>query len=110
MKPEVKSYTTTVVRALLRLRPANWPLKRAAQSPSPSKNQSSLPPHMAASAKHRLLSTQRGIRRASVRARQIPGSFFRREGRPSTDAILTARLTDRPCARSLRTECATKCR
>jgi polyribonucleotide nucleotidyltransferase len=26
----------------------------------------------------------------------IPGSFFRREGRPSTDAILTARLTDRP--------------
>ena len=27
---------------------------------------------------------------------RIPGSFFRREGRPSTDAILTARLTDRP--------------
>jgi polyribonucleotide nucleotidyltransferase len=27
---------------------------------------------------------------------KIPGSFFRREGRPSTDAILTARLTDRP--------------
>jgi polyribonucleotide nucleotidyltransferase len=26
----------------------------------------------------------------------IPGSFFRREGRPSTDAILTSRLTDRP--------------
>ncbi len=29
-------------------------------------------------------------------AGRIPGSFFRREGRPSTDAILTARLTDRP--------------
>ncbi|SVB54859.1 uncharacterized protein METZ01_LOCUS207713, partial [marine metagenome] len=27
---------------------------------------------------------------------QIPGSFFRREGRPSTDAILTDRLIDRP--------------
>ncbi len=27
---------------------------------------------------------------------RIPGSFFRREGRPSTDAILTARLVDRP--------------
>ncbi|RZS30542.1 polyribonucleotide nucleotidyltransferase [Herbihabitans rhizosphaerae] len=27
---------------------------------------------------------------------QIPGSFFRREGRPSTDAILTCRLIDRP--------------
>ena len=27
---------------------------------------------------------------------KIPGSFFRREGRPTTDAILVARLTDRP--------------
>ncbi|MEI6291864.1 MAG: polyribonucleotide nucleotidyltransferase, partial [Chloroflexota bacterium] len=27
---------------------------------------------------------------------KIPGSFFRREGRPSTEAVLTARLTDRP--------------
>jgi polyribonucleotide nucleotidyltransferase len=27
---------------------------------------------------------------------KIPGSFFRREGRPSTEAILSARLTDRP--------------
>jgi len=27
---------------------------------------------------------------------QIPGSFFRREGRPTEEAILTARLTDRP--------------
>jgi polyribonucleotide nucleotidyltransferase len=27
---------------------------------------------------------------------KIPGSFFRREGRAPTDAILTARLTDRP--------------
>ncbi len=29
-------------------------------------------------------------------AGKIPGSFFRREGRPSTDAILSCRLTDRP--------------
>jgi len=29
-------------------------------------------------------------------AGRIPGGFFRREGRASTDAILTARLTDRP--------------
>ncbi|NOZ72997.1 MAG: polyribonucleotide nucleotidyltransferase [Chloroflexi bacterium] len=29
-------------------------------------------------------------------AGRIPGSFFRREGRPTTQAILTARLVDRP--------------
>jgi polyribonucleotide nucleotidyltransferase len=29
-------------------------------------------------------------------AGKIPGSFFRREGRPSSQAILTCRLTDRP--------------
>src|SRR5262245_36189651 len=29
-------------------------------------------------------------------AGKIPGSFFRREGRPGTEAILTCRLTDRP--------------
>jgi polyribonucleotide nucleotidyltransferase len=27
---------------------------------------------------------------------KVPGSFFRREGRPGTEAILVARLTDRP--------------
>ncbi len=27
---------------------------------------------------------------------RIPGSFFRREGRPTAEAVLTARLTDRP--------------
>jgi polyribonucleotide nucleotidyltransferase len=41
-------------------------------------------------------------------AGKIPGSFFRREGRPSTDAILTCRLTDRPLrpsfAKGLRNE------
>jgi polyribonucleotide nucleotidyltransferase len=29
-------------------------------------------------------------------AGRIPGSFFRREGRPTEDAILTCRLIDRP--------------
>jgi polyribonucleotide nucleotidyltransferase len=29
-------------------------------------------------------------------AGRIPGSFYRREGKPSTEAILTSRLTDRP--------------
>ena len=29
-------------------------------------------------------------------AGKVPGGFFRREGRPSTDAVLMARLTDRP--------------
>jgi polyribonucleotide nucleotidyltransferase len=29
-------------------------------------------------------------------AGRIPGSFFRREGRPGTDAVLTCRLIDRP--------------
>src|SRR6187200_3690605 len=35
-------------------------------------------------------------------AGRIPGSFFRREGRPSLDAILTCRLTDRPLRPSFR--------
>jgi polyribonucleotide nucleotidyltransferase len=35
-------------------------------------------------------------------AGRIPGSFFRREGRPSEDAILTCRLTDRPLRPSFR--------
>ncbi len=30
-------------------------------------------------------------------AGRIPGGYFRREGRPGTNAILTARLIDRPC-------------
>src|SRR5690606_4953830 len=29
-------------------------------------------------------------------AGRIPGSFFRREGRPTTEAVLISRLTDRP--------------
>ena len=41
-------------------------------------------------------------------AGRIPGSFFRREGRPTTDAILTCRLIDRPLrpafAKGLRNE------
>lgn len=32
----------------------------------------------------------------SYAAGKIPGGFFRREGRPTEEAILTARLTDRP--------------
>ncbi len=35
-------------------------------------------------------------------AGKIPGSFFRREGRPSEDAILTCRLIDRPLRPSFR--------
>src|SRR5688500_3398000 len=34
-------------------------------------------------------------------AGRIPGSFFRREGRPTESAILTCRLTDRPLRTSL---------
>jgi hypothetical protein len=41
---------------------------------------------------------------------KIPGSFFRREGRPGTDAILTCRLIDRRCARRSSTACATRSR
>ena len=29
-------------------------------------------------------------------AGRIPGGFFRREGKPTTEAVLTSRLTDRP--------------
>ncbi len=36
------------------------------------------------------------VEERSYAAGKIPGSFFRREGRPSDDAILTCRLTDRP--------------
>ena len=36
------------------------------------------------------------VEERSYAAGKIPGSFFRREGRPSEDAILTCRLTDRP--------------
>ncbi len=35
-------------------------------------------------------------------AGKIPGSFFRREGRPSTEAILACRLIDRPLRRPLK--------
>src|SRR5205085_12381356 len=44
---------------------------------------------------------------------KIPGSFFRREGRPSEDAILTCRLSDRPLrpsfAKGLRNEVQVVC-
>jgi polyribonucleotide nucleotidyltransferase len=36
------------------------------------------------------------VEERSYAAGKIPGSFFRREGRPGEHAILTARLTDRP--------------
>ncbi len=36
------------------------------------------------------------VEERSYAAGKIPGSFFRREGRPTEDAILTCRLTDRP--------------
>ncbi len=41
-----------------------------------------------------------GLRGAPVRCGEDPGSFPRREGRPSRRASFTARLTDRPFARS----------
>lgn len=43
-------------------------------------------------------------------AGKIPGSFFRREGRPSSEAILACRIIDVRCVRCSRTPCATKCR
>src|SRR5215510_13561793 len=36
------------------------------------------------------------VEERSYAAGKIPGSFFRREGRPGEHAVLTARLTDRP--------------
>ncbi|WP_324653250.1 polyribonucleotide nucleotidyltransferase [Georgenia sp. H159] len=48
------------------------------------------------------------VEERSYAAGKIPGSFFRREGRPSTDAILACRLIDRPLrpsfAKGLRNE------
>src|SRR4026207_630851 len=43
------------------------------------------------------------VEERSYAAGKIPGSFFRREGRPTEDAILTCRLTDRPPRPSLPT-------
>ena len=43
-------------------------------------------------------------------AGKIPGSFPRREGRPSEEGILTARLTDRPIRRCFRRAFAMTCR
>src|SRR3546814_3341531 len=52
-------------------------------------------------------------------AGQIPGSFFRSEGRPGEDAILTCRLIDRPLRptfkkrseeRRVGKECVSTCR
>src|SRR4051795_145726 len=37
-----------------------------------------------------------GVEERMYAVGRIPGSFFRREGRPSEDAVLTCRLTDRP--------------
>ena len=36
------------------------------------------------------------LRRKNVCGGKFPGGFMKREGRPSTDATLTARLIDRP--------------
>ena len=44
----------------------------------------------------RLLPLTVDVEERMYAAGKIPGSFFRREGRPSEDAILTCRLTDRP--------------
>ena len=41
---------------------------------------------------------------------KIPGSFFRREGRASTDSILVSRLTDRPLRPLSSTACAMRSR
>ena len=41
-------------------------------------------------------------------AGKIPGSFFRREGRPSTDAILTCASSTARCARPSPRACATR--
>lgn len=43
-------------------------------------------------------------------AGRIPGSFFRREGRPSTEAILACRLIDRPLRPTLLRACAMRFR
>src|ERR1700744_6245761 len=42
-----------------------------------------------------------GVEAGMYAVGRIPGSFFRREGRPSEDAILTCRLIDRPLRPSL---------
>ncbi|NBQ05087.1 MAG: hypothetical protein EBU22_07315 [Actinobacteria bacterium] len=43
-----------------------------------------------------LVFTKVCVEERAYAAGKIPGSFFRREGRPSQQAILTCRLTDRP--------------
>ena len=45
-----------------------------------------------------------------MRAGKFPGGFMKREGRPSTDATLTARLIDRSIVRCLRKVSVMKCK
>jgi polyribonucleotide nucleotidyltransferase len=98
MKPEVKRYTTTVGSRTISIETG----RLAAQAGG------SVTVHLSDSIIF-AAATMGGIRAGidffplSVEYEErmyaggkIPGSFFRREGRPSSDAILTARLTDRP--------------
>jgi polyribonucleotide nucleotidyltransferase len=99
MKPEVKQYTTTVGNRVLTVETGKLAAQAggavtirlgdsilfaaATMSPTVRANIDYFP--LMVDYEERLYATGK-----------IPGSFFRREGRPSTDAILTARLTDRP--------------
>jgi polyribonucleotide nucleotidyltransferase len=44
----------------------------------------------------RLPAPDRGLPRVHGRGRQIPGGFFKREGRPTEKEVITSRLIDRP--------------
>ena len=53
-------------------------------------------------------STSSKLRRKNVRCWEIPGGFNKREGRPTTDATLTARLIDRQFVQCLLKASVTK--
>jgi len=73
----------------------NWPTEPSwLASATPYCWRPSRPPR--ASRRHRLLPAHRRHRRARLRRGQNPRAFFRREGKPSDQAVLTCRLIDRP--------------
>ena len=82
-----------------RSRPASSPSRPTAPSSSaPATRWSSRPPRAGRRrARARTSSRSRSTSRSAMYAAgKIPGGFFKREGRPTERAILTARMIDRP--------------
>ena len=100
LSPKPSSTTARSAPARSGSRPAGSPSRPAAPSPPTSTTTRCCcpPPPPASSPKDQFdfFPLTVDVEERMYAAGKIPGSFFRREGRPSTDAILTCRLIDRP--------------